>query len=136
MHFAPATIADLAALRPFMAKRYWRLMARQVAGTLCWALWNGGERRALCGVDVLPGGTLECFLVLAAGSKPSVSELRFILMSIATHFPDREIVCRIRDGNIAGHRMATLAGFLPTKEFLDRGKTIRTWRRPALDTDG
>jgi len=132
MHFAPATIADLAAMRPFMARRYWRLMAQQVAGTLCWTLWNGGERRALCGIEVLPGGELECFLVLPAAARPSIAETRFLLMSAALHFPDREIIARIREGNDAGHRMATMAGFEPTGQFLDEGRTIRTWRRPRF----
>ena len=134
MEFRPATLADLAALRPLIPSKYWRALMSQVAGALAWTLWKGDARAALCGVDVLPTGILECWLVLPARPRATTAVIRQVLMTVATYFPDRVLIVRISDSNPAGRRMAILAGFLPLDEVIEN-TDFRTWARPALDPE-
>jgi hypothetical protein len=128
MHFAPASLTDYTAMFPAAGQRQWKAARVQILGGLAWVLWRGEERLALCGLYPFHSGIFEAWLMMTG--RPSLSALRFLLDRTAMVMPDRTIICRIRDDNRAGQRMALLSGFVPVDDFLDAAKTIRTWSRP------
>lgn len=129
MHFAPASLVDYAAMFPGAGMRQWKAARVQILGGPAWTLWRGEERQALCGLYPFHSGILEAWLMLA--SRPKLAVLRFLLDNAAAVLPDRTVICRIREDNRAGQRMALLSGFVPADDFLDAARTIRTWSRTA-----
>lgn len=128
MEFRAAELADYAALFPQAGQRMWKVARVQILGGPAWTLWRGADRQAICGLYPFHSGMLEAWLMIAG--RPAPATLRFLVDRAATVLPDRTIICRIDDGNLAGRRLAVLAGFWPVDDFLP-GTSIRTWSRPG-----
>lgn len=131
MHFEPATLVDYTAMFPHAGFRMWKAARVQILSGPSWTLWRDGERQAICGLYPFHSGILEAWLMLSEHKRPGLATLRFLLDQAAGVVPDRTIICRIDDDNLAGQRLALLAGFVPVEDFL-AGTPIRSWSRPAI----
>lgn len=131
MHFAPASLVDYAAMFPTASKRMWKVARVQILGGPAWTLWQKDKRQAICGLFPFHSGILEAWLMLPDSDKPGLAALRFLLDQTAEVMPERTIIARVDDDNVAGQRLALLAGFVPVDEFLP-GTRIRTWSRPGI----
>lgn len=131
MEFRAASIVDYAAMFPEGGNRTWRAARVQILSGPAWTLWRKGEREAICGLYPFHSGMLEAWLMLREDRRPGLAALRYLLDRSATVMPERTIIARIHDDNIAGHRLALLAGFSPRDDFLGSTR-IRTWSRPGI----
>lgn len=130
MEFLAAELADYTALFPLAGAKQWKGARVQILGAPAWTLWRGDRRQLICGLWPLHGGILEAWLMVPDENRPGLPALRFLLDRTREVMPERTIVTRIADDNMAGQRMALLAGFWPVEEHLP-GTSIRTWSRPG-----
>lgn len=130
MLFRPASHADYAALFPGRPRRSWRFAAVQIAAGAAWCLVDGDARVLLCGLFP-DGDRLEAWLMMPADRPPGRAALRRLVRETEAVLPDRTIVVRINDRHVPGQRLAVMAGFVPTREFLGETR-IRTWVRQAV----
>lgn len=133
MEFRAASLVDYVALFPNRSQRYWRYAAVEILAGPAWTLWRDGARVAMCGLWPFCPGVLEAWLMLPSGErKPALATIRYLLMRTAIVFPEKIIIARIDDDNLAGQRMAELAGFVPLEEWLP-GTRMRTWLRRSFE---
>ena len=124
--WAPASLADYAALFPGRGRRFWRAAAVQILSGPAWTLWRGGKPVLVCGLYPLHSGILEAWLMMPR--PPSLAELRELVRRAEAVLPERIVIARVDDANVAGQRLAVMAGFLPIDEWL-AGTRKRTWVR-------
>lgn len=132
MEFRAASLVDYAAMFPHHGFRMWKVARVQILAGPAWTLWRAGERQAIGGLFPWHSGMLEAWLMLREDRRPGLATLRFLLDRTMMVMPERTIIARIDDANIAGRRLAVLSGFWPTDEFLG-ATTIRTWSRPGVN---
>lgn len=131
----PGTLADAAALLPKLPMRLWRAVTEQVSGYPALTLERHDGLPLLMVCLVPCDGAIEACVIFPWRQRPPATALRRLLRSAAGIVPDRPMIARISDRNLASHRMARSVGFAPTQELL--GDTdVRTWRREALAIQG
>lgn len=129
MTFLPATLSDYAALFPGRPRRFFRIAAVQILAGPAWTLWREGRPVLVCGLWPLHPGILEAWLMMPA--PPPLAVLRELVRRTERVFPEQVVIARVDDANVAGQRLAVLAGFLPIDEWL-AGTRKRTWVRQAI----
>lgn len=130
MEFRAADLVDYARLFPDQPRRTWKAARVQILSGPAWTLWRDDAPQLICGLYPWHAGILEAWLMIPE-RRPAMPALRFLLMQALTVMPERTIIARIDDRQKSGKRMALLAGFVPTDDFLP-GTRIRTWSRPGM----
>jgi len=131
--FRAATLADMAAIKPVLPRRFGALFTTQILSYPAWCVTIDDVPAALCG-SAPCGEHIELWFATAADF-PSrygrTAALREIFIKTALFMEEASLIVRIDDDNPAGQRMARLIGFHPTSELLGPSGP-RTWLRPPV----
>lgn len=136
MEFRPAALCDYTTLFPAAPAVLWKGAAVQILGGPAWTLWAKGAPLLICGLWPFAPAVLEAWLMTPPNApRPGLAVLRYLTRRAGAAFPDHILITRVDDANMAGRKLAILAGFEPLDEFL-AGTSIRTWlRRSAIPID-